>query len=247
MTSSERRHDDRGVNPATDPPVSPAPRTAPYRQVVTRPVLHVPGDALPWFPRPYPGAPPIPAEFVRAAAVPLDRAGLLQQAPISAVLVPILEREGDAHVLLTRRSSRLSLDPGNISFPGGHLEPGEHPLDAALREAEEEIGLAPADVEIVGSLDLVERLRDHQRVASVVGLVRGNPELSASESEVEAILEVPLSALLAEGSAWEEHWGETRRAVRFFTHETALGDDLVWGLTARILWDLLERVARQLR
>ena len=87
-------------------------------------------------------------------------------------------------------------------------------------------------------------MRDGQRVAAVVGLVRGEPRLSLNGSEVEAVLRVPLSALFAEGAAWQEHWGEGRRTIPFFSHPLVLGDDLVWGLTGRILWDLLERLAR---
>ena len=112
-------------------------------------------------------------------------------------------------------------------------------------------GLDPARVEILGPLATVERPRGRGSVAPFVGVLPGRPVLVPSPAEVEAILEVPLSVLLADGVAWEERWpvggagGQSGPAhvVRFFAHDGVLGDDLVWGVTARILWDLLERVA----
>jgi 8-oxo-dGTP pyrophosphatase MutT (NUDIX family) len=208
-----------------------------HRQQVSRPDGVRLGEPPSWH-----VPPPLDEARLRAALAPVDRAALAATGPISAVLVPIVEFSGELAVLLTRRASTLSLDPGNVAFPGGRLEHGEHPLEAALREAEEEIGLRPEAVEVLGALDLVERRRDGQRVASVVGLVRGEPELSPNAGEVEAVLVVPLSALFAEGAAWAEQWDESRREMRFFSHPLVLGEDLVWGLTARILWDLLERL-----
>jgi 8-oxo-dGTP pyrophosphatase MutT (NUDIX family) len=222
----------------------PAPAPREFRQRVTRPELAELGEPPPWRGRVASGGVSVSVEQVRACLPEFDPDELVRRTPRSAVLVPIVERHGGCSVLLTRRAATLSLDAGNVSFPGGHIESGEHPLDAALREAEEEIGLAPSEVEILGSLDLVERARDGQRVVSVVGLIRGTPHLVANEGEVAAILEAPLGALFAEEASWREHWGEARRPIHFFTHPLHLGDDLVWGLTARILWDLLERVAR---
>jgi 8-oxo-dGTP pyrophosphatase MutT (NUDIX family) len=159
--------------------------------------------------------------------------------------------EGEATVVLIRRSAHLDRDPGHVALPGGFIEAGEDPLAAALREAEEEVGIDPSTVEILGRLDTVDRPRRRGSVVPFVGLLPGRPRLFPSPAEVEAILEVPLTYLVAEGVAWEERWPlvevpggpSPAHVVRFFAHEAALGDDLVWGVTARILWDLLERVA----
>lgn len=165
----------------------------------------------------------------------------------AAVLVPIVLDENGCRVLLIRRSPALSQDPSHVAFPGGHIEPGESDIEAALREAYEEIGLLPEHVEVLGCLDIAERRRDGARVTPVIGLVTGAFELELNDTEVEALLEVPLSVLLGEGCGWCEIWrvGATDREVFFFADEVVLGDDLVWGLTARILWDLLELITSE--
>lgn len=160
----------------------------------------------------------------------------------AGVLVPILERASGTSVLLTRRAATMRSEPLTISFPGGRCEPGERPEDAALRESEEEIGLDRTEVEVLGSLDLVHRRRDQAVVLPVVGLVRNDFVPRANPTEVDAVLEVPFADLLEDGAAWSETWGAgaDEREVRFFAHEDALGRDLVWGLTAKILWELIE-------
>lgn len=201
----------------------------------------------------------VPLGLVRAA---LERAAEL--APVrggprrpveAAVLVALYGdgrgEEGEATVVLIRRAAQLERDPGHVALPGGLVEPGEEPEAAALREAQEEVGLDPGSVEILGRLGIVERPRDRGSVAPFVGILPERPVLVPSPAEVEAVLEVPLALLLADGVAWEERWplpgtGEgpaPAHVVRFFAHDDALGHDLVWGVTARILWDLLERVA----
>lgn len=158
---------------------------------------------------------------------------------------------GEATALLIRRAAHLGRDPGHVALPGGFVEPGEELLAAALREADEEIGLDPAAVDVLGPLDVVERPR-RGAVAAFVGLLAERPALVPSPDEVEAVLDVPLATLLSDGVAWEERWPLSSwdrdpavavRPVRFFACDL-LGDDLVWGVTARILWDLLERVDR---
>jgi 8-oxo-dGTP pyrophosphatase MutT (NUDIX family) len=233
---------DRGEHRPAPPIATPERR---FHQVVPRPAEVAPGSPPPWLMRGGRPVLPLATQIIRDAIDPLDDAALLEHSPRAAVLVAILERHGVLSVVLTRRSSRLTLDPGNVSFPGGRLEEGELPRAAAVREAEEEIGLDPAAVEVIGTLGPIERVRDGQRVASVVGLVHGDPLLVANEDEVAAILEVPLEALLEPGAAWEEHWGDRAHPVRFFAHPEALGANLVWGLTARVLWDLLDRLTRR--
>jgi len=160
-----------------------------------------------------------------------------------AVLVPLFGADGEATVLLIRRAQLLRRDAGHIAFPGGRVEPGERPVAAALREAREEIGLDPTSITVLRCLEVVERI-DGDRVAAFLGVMDGRPELTLNRDEVEAAVEVPLAGLLGDGVGWQERWsfGALERRIHFFADPSMLGDDLIWGLTARILWSLLEGV-----
>jgi 8-oxo-dGTP pyrophosphatase MutT (NUDIX family) len=165
--------------------------------------------------------------------------------PHAAVLVPLFERAGDSHVVLIRRSLFLMSSPGDLAFPGGRLEPGERALDAALREAEEEVALDSRTVTVLGRLTVVNRARGHERVAPYVGLTRTEPTLRRDPGEVDAILTVSLSDLAADGVYWEEEWqipGEAPRKLPFFADPEALGDDVLWGMTALVIRELLSAV-----
>lgn len=122
--------------------------------------------------------------------------GGLQQA---AVLVPLFQRGDDLRVLLTLRRSDLRNHPGQVSFPGGHVEPGEETLAAALREAREEVGLDPGEVEILGRLDDQHVLVTGFRLTPWVGVVPDRYPYAADPREVEAILDISLSSLVEPG------------------------------------------------
>lgn len=154
------------------------------------------------------------------------------------MLVPVYEAEGQARVVLTRRTTTLASHQGEVSFPGGKVHDGEGLADAALREAREEIGLDPGTVEIVGELDHLATVAGRFHIAPFVGLLAPDPELRASPGEVDAILDVALVDLLVEGVFREERWDippDRDRPVHFFE----VGEDTVWGATARILFQLL--------
>ena len=161
------------------------------------------------------------------------------------MLVPLFEEEGEARVILTRRAATLSAHQGEMSFPGGTIGPGEDELVAALREAEEEIGLSPAAVEVVGRLDPLVTATTGFVLTPFVGVVSGRPQLHLRPDEVEEAYDVALSRLLDESVFREERWDRPvpDRPIYFFELE----HDTVWGATARVLYGLLELVTSPTR
>ena len=159
----------------------------------------------------------------------------------AAVLVPIVNRPGGLQVLLTQRSADLPDHPGQISFPGGRVEPEDASLAAAaLREAQEEVGLAPERVAILGSLATYETVTGF-RVTPVVGWIEPPFEVIPDPIEVAEVFEVPLSHLL-EPANQERHFrmlGEVRRDYWAIPYR----DRFIWGATAAMLM-MLDRTLR---
>ncbi|HVP69457.1 MAG TPA: CoA pyrophosphatase [Anaeromyxobacteraceae bacterium] len=156
----------------------------------------------------------------------------------AAVLVPLFERHGELQVLLTRRRPDLRLHPGQISFPGGRLDPGDpDTLAAALREAREEVGLEPARVEVIGRLSETLVVVTGFRLTPWVGVVPYPYPWAPDPGEVAEVLEVSLAGLARP----DAHWTEPREAHGMLheVHFFALGKDTIWGATARILFELL--------
>lgn len=186
------------------------------------------------------------AALERPGPVALHDAVLPVELPIksrraAAVLCAIYDDGGDAQVVLTRRSRRMRTHTGEVSFPGGRLEAEESPLDAALREAEEEIALDPGSVEIVGELSPLSTLTSRAGVMPFVGVLPGPPALRANPAEVAAVLLVPVAELWDPAVFHEELWprvGGGRHSVNFFD----LIGDTVWGATGRVLRELLDRL-----
>jgi len=199
------------------------------------------------------------------------RAALAVRAPRSlavpgfrgaAVLVPLLARPAGPTVLFTRRTELVPHHKGEISFPGGGRGEGEDAVSAALREAEEEVGLEAARVEVLGTLDDVPSIARYV-VTPIVGAVRAPPEAFAAEAfEVLEPFELPLARLLDPGMRRASLWDPSRlppeaaaalsSAVPFEEVDAATGfwrvwsfhadaSRIVWGLTARVLGDLLDR------
>ena len=156
------------------------------------------------------------------------------------MLVPLYEADGETRVVLIKRPETMSSHRGEIAFPGGKFEPG---VDAdlratALREAHEEVGLAPDDVEVVARLDGIGTVATRFTITPFVGFLAGRPVLTPNPREVVRILEVPLSELLDPDVYREERW-DTHDAVDFDVHFYDLEDETVWGATARILTSFL--------
>ena len=159
----------------------------------------------------------------------------------SAVLVPIFDHEGEAHMVLTRRGSWMRSHTHQVAFPGGRIEDGEEPEDTALREAWEEVDLDPRSVTIAGQLTTLSTMSGAAVITPFVGVIDGGkPALTANPSEVERVFTVPFSELLDLDVFREEIWGfgEIERSVYFFEVDL----DTIWGATARILFELLTLV-----
>jgi len=160
----------------------------------------------------------------------------------AAVLVPLVEHPGGMTVLLTQRTDTLRNHAGQISFPGGRVAPGDRsPEDTALRETEEEIGIARRHVELIG------RLAEHEtgtgfRVVPVIGLLRPPLAITVDPGEVDHAFEVPLDFVL--DPANQRYETRIHRGVEREFCVVPWGDYYIWGLTARVLFELSRKVRK---
>jgi 8-oxo-dGTP pyrophosphatase MutT (NUDIX family) len=159
----------------------------------------------------------------------------------AAVLAPIVARPEGLTVLLTQRASHLRSHSGQVAFPGGKLDPGETPLQAALREAQEEIGLEARFVEPLGWLDPYLTGTGF-RIAPLVALVTPGYTLALNGDEVEAAFETPLAFLMDEANhqIHEREWQGKKRRYYAMPHDNRY----IWGATAGMLRNLWERLSR---
>jgi 8-oxo-dGTP pyrophosphatase MutT (NUDIX family) len=158
----------------------------------------------------------------------------------SAVLVPLfIDAAGALHAVFTERRPDLRRHPGEISFPGGRRDDEDADLCAtALREAHEEIGLPPDAVELIGALQPTPTFVTNYAIYPFVGLIEPGFAWVLAEAEVGRVLELPVAALRA-GRARRRL---VRRGMPFRTDTYEVEGTVVWGATARIVADLLERV-----
>ena len=158
----------------------------------------------------------------------------------AGVLVPLLWDQGELRLILTKRSSALKHHPGQIAFPGGKVDSGDKDVvTAALREAHEEVGLPPDNVEIIGQLPAHETVTGFS-VTPVVGFIKQDFDIVAEEGEVEEVFTVPfdhvsrLAQFRQQGRFWQG---------RMRMYETVpFGPYYIWGATARMLRALAERL-----
>lgn len=154
----------------------------------------------------------------------------------AAVLVPIYEAGGRLHLIMTRRPDDMRSHPGDVVFPGGMIDPGDGgPVDTAMREAAEEVGLARSDiVEVLGVLDPVHTRSVTMRIVPVVARVRRPEQFTMQAEEVAAILEPAIDDLLDDDRWQTRFWGPGRRMWFYEFPEGVL-----WGATAMMVRDLL--------
>jgi 8-oxo-dGTP pyrophosphatase MutT (NUDIX family) len=159
----------------------------------------------------------------------------------AGVLVPLYAQEGRLHAVFTKRREDLRRHPGEISFPGGRYDDTDADLEVtALREAEEEIGLSRTEVQVLGALQPTPTIATGYAVYPFVGMIEPGRAWTLSPREVAAVLELSLDDLRA-------GYGRRRllrRGLPIRTDTYVVGDELIWGATARILADLLDRISR---
>lgn len=158
---------------------------------------------------------------------------------VAAVLVPLLDVDGELHVLYTRRAATLAHHQGQVAFPGGTREPGDADLaGTALRETWEEIGLRPDDVRLLGTLDDIETMASRFVITPFVGIAPHPYVWRPAPDEVDTIFTVPLKALTAPDAERSELWDFDGRSVpvRLFP----VGGQTIWGATHRITRNLIE-------
>src|SRR5262249_28125915 len=137
----------------------------------------------------------------------------------AAVLCALFDEDGQAQLVLTRRSSKLRSHAHQVSFPGGRIDPGERPVQAALREAQEEGGLDPASVRILGELSQLCTPANPAPITPFVGTIPGRPVLRPNPAEVERAFTVPMVELIGPDVYHEEVWAVPdggERSMHFF-------------------------------
>jgi 8-oxo-dGTP pyrophosphatase MutT (NUDIX family) len=156
----------------------------------------------------------------------------------AAVLVPLYLHGGDLHAVLTRRPDHMRRHAGEVSFPGGRQDLDEDLRVTAVREAEEEVGLPRDDVELLGALKPVPTLATGYAIYPFVGLIDPGREWVLSPREVEEVIEPSLTQL-RDGYSRQRI---VRRGIPLRSDVYVVGDAFIWGATARMLSDLLERL-----
>jgi 8-oxo-dGTP pyrophosphatase MutT (NUDIX family) len=172
---------------------------------------------------------------------PAPREELANKSNAAAVLMPLFERDDELHVVFIRRSDHVASHRGQVAFPGGRVEAIDATLlDAALREAHEEVGLDPASVDVVGGLPTMHTTASGIIVAPFVGVIPADSPLKPDPSEVAEIFDVSLSALRDPSFRGDYEFTPDGRARASKFPAILYGGQVIWGLTLRITINLLE-------
>lgn len=184
---------------------------------------------------PEPSAEAIREALHRRAPLQVDAPGLKP----AAVLIPLFQKDGRWHLLFTRRSLQLPVHAGQISFPGGAMEPGDQDLlAAALRESEEEMGISPGDVTVLGRLDEILTITGF-RVTAFVGVIPYPYPFRPNAEEIAEVIELPLSGFL-DPAVFRCDASWRRGDEPYVVYGFQCGAHNVWGATAKIMKQFLE-------
>ena len=157
----------------------------------------------------------------------------------AAVLVPLVSAGGEWHVLFTRRTHHVQSHKGQVSFPGGACDEGEeHPEETALREAQEEIGIDPIGIRVLGTLASMVTISTY-RVTPVVAVLQWPAVFRLNTSEVERIFTIPLAWLAESTNRWEFSFPGTQRSLIAYH---PFDGELLWGATARMTVNFLRAI-----
>jgi 8-oxo-dGTP pyrophosphatase MutT (NUDIX family) len=147
----------------------------------------------------------------------------------AAVLIPLYDRDGQPHLILTKRTADLPAHPGQISLRGGRRDPTDRDLRmTALRETHEELGIDPSAIEVIGELDDVATFQSQYIVTPVIGVLAAAPQTRPNPQEIDRVMEVGVGEILVLDAALPAH--PTLADLRY-----PLDGEDVWGATARIL------------
>ena len=157
----------------------------------------------------------------------------------AAVLLPLTQVNGEWHLLFTRRTERVQSHKGQVSFPGGACDEGETtPEQTALREAEEEVGLRPADVKVLGRLSQLITVTSF-RVSPIVGVIPWPYTFKVAGIEVARVFTIPLLWLSDRNNYWEFPFGGSDRSlIAYHPYD----GELLWGATARMTVTFLKTI-----
>lgn len=174
-------------------------------------------------------------ERIKRTLIQREKRHILNSGAVpAAVLMPIFERDGEDHILFTKRTDMVEHHKGQISFPGGKRENTDRDLlQTALREAHEEIGLRPESVDVLGELDDEMTFVSNYIITPFAGYIPYPYPFKLSKEEVQEILEVPISTLLDKANFRQEE--ETEGNITYQAYFYHYGDEVIWGATARIL------------
>lgn len=182
-------------------------------------------------------APPFASRVQRALDAYGRRALEVPSRRKAAVLVPLFERDGEPWIVLTRRTDTVRSHAGQISFPGGAVDPGETDLwDTAVRETHEELGVPPEHITRLGALDDYPTYSSGYIVSAYVGTIIPPTTWTHSEAEIAEVIELPIRRLVEVGRM--EEW--ERDGIRFPMHLYDVDEHRVWGLTAYIMRRFLD-------
>ncbi|HEY2523591.1 MAG TPA: CoA pyrophosphatase [Candidatus Binataceae bacterium] len=160
----------------------------------------------------------------------------------AAVLMPIFELDDELHVVYIRRSDHVESHRGQVAFPGGRVDPADESLlHTALREAQEEVGIDPASVEVLGAIEGAVARTSEIHVTPFVGVIPAGAGLRADPKEVAAIFFVPMDAL--ESSTYRGTYRFRRQSGEVSEHPAIFyNDQVIWGLTLRFTEEILRRM-----